>query len=172
MAEAIAIATVAGAAVSAYGAYAQGEAANQAAQYNADLQARNATIAHQQGAAQAALVRRRAAQAQGAAEAAYGASGVSQEGSPLEVLASSAAQAKLDEETVLYQSNLQAMGFQANEQLDRTAGDTARRQAQLNAASSFLTGVGQAGSNYMYAQKGSTLTNSPTAQKSFLGGTR
>ena len=165
MAQMIAIATVAGAAVSAYGAISQAEAQKQASQYNAALNTRNASMAYDQASAEAGIVRRRAEQAQGAAIADYGTSGVQLEGSPLDVLASSAAQAKMDEETVLYQGNLKAMGYQSNAVLDRMQGQNAVRQGSLNAASSLLTGVGQAGSNYAYATKGnSSFTDTKSVQ--------
>lgn len=169
MAEAIAITTMAGAVLSAYGAVQHADAAKKAAFYNADLNTRNATIAYDQASAEAAMVRRQAAQVQGSAVAGYGASGVQLEGSPLDVLASSAAQAKLDEETVNYRGNLKAMGYYSNAELDRMAGTTAVQQGQLQAASSFLTGVGNAGSYYTYAGKGASTSNSPAAQRQALG---
>ncbi|MGH8743488.1 MAG: hypothetical protein ACREUY_04340, partial [Burkholderiales bacterium] len=102
MAQAIPIIMLAGAALSAYGAIQQANAQKQASQFNAALNERNATIAVQQAGADALQVRRHAAQVQGAAVAGYGASGVTLEGSPLDVLSDSAAQASLAESTVRY----------------------------------------------------------------------
>ena len=53
MAQMIAIATVAGAAVSAYGAISQAEAQKQASHYNAALNTRNASMAYDQASAEA-----------------------------------------------------------------------------------------------------------------------
>ena len=172
MAEAIAITTLAGAALSAYGSIQQAEAAKNAAQYNADLNTRQATITYQQAAVESDRLRRHQAQVQGAAVAGYGASGVDLEGSPTDVLAFSAAQQQLDLETLNYNANLKAMGYTSNAELDRMAAKTAVQQGDLMAASSFLTGVGNAGTNYMYATKGSSTSTSPVAQRQALGQTR
>lgn len=148
MAVAIPILMIAGAALSAYGAIQQANAQKQAAQFNAKLNERNATIALDQAGADALRVRRNAAQIQGSAVAGYGASGVGLEGSPLDVLGASAEQASLDESTVRYKGTLKAMGYHSNADLEQFAGKTAEQQGYLNSASALLTGVGRAGSSY------------------------
>lgn len=159
MAVAIPLIMVAGAALSAYAAVQQANAQKQAAQFNAKLNERNATVAVQQAGADALQVRRQAAQAQGAAVAEYGASGVALEGSPLDVLGAGEQQAQLAESTVRYRGELKAMGYHSNAELDRMAGRTAERQGYLNAASALLTGVGRASSAY----DGSSASD-PTAE--------
>ena len=145
MAAAIPLVMLAAAGFSAYGAIQQAQAQKQAAQFNAKLNERNATVALDQAHADALRVRRNAAQVLGAATAGYGASGVALEGSPLDVLGASAEQASLDESTVRYKGTLKAMGYHSNAELERFAGETAERQGYLNSASALLTGVGQAG---------------------------
>ena len=145
MAVAIPFIMIAGAAISAYGAIQSAQAQKAASQYNAALNERNATIATQQAEADVQMHRRQVAQQEGAIIAGYGASGVTLEGSPLDVLAMSETQAALDEKTIRYRANLKAMGYHDNATLDRMAGKTAEQQGYLNAASQFLTGVGQAG---------------------------
>ena len=169
---AIAAITMAGAALSAYGSLQQAEAQKNAAQYNADLNTRQATITYQQAAVESDRLRRHQAQVQGAAIAQYGASGVDFEGSPTDVLAFSAAQQQLDLETLNYNANLKAMGYTSNAQLDNMAAKTAVQQGDLMAASSFLTGVGQAATNYGYATKGASISTSPASTRQALGQTR
>ena len=145
MAAAIPAMMLAGTALSAYGSIQQGQAGKQAALYNASINEQNASLAHDQAQQDALQVRRNAAQAQGAAIAGYGASGVTMEGSPLDVLASAASAAKLDEQTVLYRGKLKELGFRANATLDRMSGKTHEQQGFLNAASNILTGIGHTG---------------------------
>jgi len=144
----VAGASMTGAAMSAVGAVSQANAQSAASQYNAALNERNATVATQQAEAEATRIRRESNRVQGAMAAIYGASGMTVEGSALDALASSAAQAQLDIETVKYKGKLQAMGYHDSATLDRMAGDTAEKQGYLKAASEVLTGVGQAGASY------------------------
>jgi len=136
---------LAGSAISAIGAVSQANAAKAAHTYNADLRERDAIVALNQSSVEAARVRRAGAQAQGSILASFGASGVAtDEGSPLDVLAYSAANAKLDEETVLYNGRLAAMGYRSEAALERQAGTVAQQQGYLNAASYLVSGAGQA----------------------------
>lgn len=132
-----------GAALSAVGAISQGQAAKAAHSYNAQLLERDATLALNQSGADAAMVARKAAQDQGSLVAGYGAAGVAtDEGSPVDVLRMSVANAKLDEGTVLYKGRVKATGYYNSAALERTAGKTAQQQGALNAASYLLTGAG------------------------------
>ena len=155
---AIPIVMIAGAALSAYGAIQQANAQKHAAQFNAKLNERNATIAVNQASADAVRVRRNAAQIQGSAVAGYGASGVGLEGSPLDVLGASAEQASLDESTVRYKGTLKAMGYHSNAELDQFAGKTAEQQGYLNSASALMTGASRAGSSYATSNRRISVT--------------
>ena len=143
---------MAGAAISAAGAIQQGNAAKSAATYTATLKERDAAIATQQATQDAQQVRWAAARSQGFLLADYGASGVIAEGSPLDVLANSASQAKLDEETVKYKGKLQATGFMSDAALARYGGTVAQQDSQLKAASYLIGGAGQ--SSYAFARAG------------------
>lgn len=147
MAVAIPLIMVAGAALSAYGAIQQAQAQKAAANYNAELNERNATVALQQAEFEADRVRRASTKMQGAITAGYGAAGVFG-GSALDVLADSAAQAQLDIETVKYKGHLQALGYRSSAELDRFSGEVAEQQGQMRAASEFITGIGKAGATY------------------------
>lgn len=135
---------VAGAGVSAMGAKNQAKAQSDAALYNAKLAEQNATAARQQAGADASAQQRDARRQLGAMRANSGASGVTLEGSPLDVLESSAASAKLDELNIRYKGEMAATGYGNQADLDRQSADVAVSQGKMNAASSVLTGVGQA----------------------------
>src|ERR1043165_2962783 len=145
MAAAFPVMMMAGAALSAAGAIQQANAAKSAAFYNATLKERDAAIATSQSQQEAQQVRWASRRAQGSLLADYGASGVTTDtGSPLDVLANSASQAKLDEETVLYKGKLAATGYMSDAALFRNQGTVAEQQGQLQAASYLIGGAGQA----------------------------
>lgn len=148
MAVAIPFIMLAGAAISAYGAVSQANAQKQASTFNAALNERNATVATQQANAEAERIRRGASRVHGSMATGFGASGLTLEGSALDALGDSAAQAQLDIETVKYRGKLQAMGYHSSAELDRMQGDTAQEQGSYRAASEVLTGVGRAGATY------------------------
>ena len=141
---------MAGAAISAYGAIQQGQQAKKAADYNAQLRTRDSRVALDQANQEAQQVRWAGQRAQGSLLAGYGASGVTGDGSPMDVLAASVSQAKLDEETVLYKGRMKSMGYESDAALNRVQGKNAVQQSQLQAASYLIGGAGQAG--YAYAR--------------------
>lgn len=141
---------MAGAGVAAAGAMSQGAAQSSAARYNAQLSERNAATVSSQVAGQVARQRQEAELSFGSLLAGYGASGVStDEGSPMDVLRMSIANAKLDEHNIVYRGELQKMGLAESATLDRMRAKTAETQAIYGAASSLLTGAG----NAMYASR-------------------
>jgi hypothetical protein len=148
MAVAIPFIMLAGAAISAMCALKQAEATKAASSYNAQLRERDASVALDQAGRDAERVRLEGRRAEGSLLAGYGASGVTLEGSPLDVLAMSASQAKLDEETVLYKGRLKASGYSSAAELERFGGTTAEQQGTLNAASYLIGGAGKAGATY------------------------
>lgn len=162
MSEAIPVMMLAGTAISAVGAVSQANAQSAAAGYNAQLNQRNAVIAKQQTDAEVAQITRQSELAQGRMLAGFGASGLTTDGSALDALADSAAQAQLDIETVKYRGNLKAMGYHDNARLDEMAGDTAEKQGVLRAASEVLTGVGRAGASYSAGARRIQGTNTYT----------
>lgn len=148
---------LAGSSLQALGAVSQANAAKSAHYYNAELRERDAEVALQQASVDAWRVRQQDQFAQGDLLAGIGASGGSSEDS-MDVLRMSAANAKLDEETVLYKGRLKATGYHGDAALERQAGIVAERQGYLNSASSILTGVGQAGWASVRSSEGMRLT--------------
>lgn len=101
------------------------------AEYNARIQRENAKIARQQAAAEAERIQMMSRKVQGAARAAYGASGVALEGSPMEVLRDSAIEAELDVLTAKYQGELSARNALHAAALERWNASTYRWRAQV-----------------------------------------
>ena len=130
--------------ISAVGSISQGNAAARASRFNAFQNLRNAVLVREQAARDAAALNRRNRRQLGLIRANFGASGVQLEGSPLDVLASSAAEAKLDELTIIHKGELRALGFQESAFLDREAAENAETQGIFNAASDIFTGSGAA----------------------------
>lgn len=143
-----------GALLSAIGAISQANATQAASSYNASINEQQAATSLEQADRDAAQVRREGAQVRGSIVAGYGASGVvSDDGSPLDVLSYSAAQSKLDEETILYKGRMKATGYQSAAALERFSGDTAQEQGYLSAASYLVGGAGKAGASYAMTQR-------------------
>jgi hypothetical protein len=117
----------AGTALSALGAIQSGNAQARAAEYNA-------AAIQQQAASNEASIRRNATRVRQAQEAAVGASGIELSGSPLEVIADSAANAELDALTVRYGGDVRASQ-------ERARGAQARQAGYMGAASSLLMGM-------------------------------
>ena len=164
MAVAIPIMMVAGAAISAAGAMQQARAQSSASEYNAQLAERNAILARSQTEADLSVFRQQAELKQGSLIAAYGASGVTSEGSPADILAMSAANAKRDENMLRYKGDLTAMGYQETAVLDRMQGRQAIEGGNYAAASSLLTGGGNAMAGYTAATRGYGTPISPSVQ--------
>jgi hypothetical protein len=158
MAIAIPIMMVAGAAISAYGAMQQSKAQAEAATYNANRSERDAQMSLEQAGAEASMLHRRTTQQQGSLIAAYGAAGVTADGSPTEVLRMSAENASLDEQTILYRGRVKATGYGDETTLNRMGAKTATEAGYYGAASSLLTGFGRAGSSYTSASRGTPIT--------------
>lgn len=152
-----------GSSIQALGQIGQANAAKAGHRYNAELSERNAEVALQQANVDAWRVRQQGQFAQGDLLAGIGASGGTAEDS-MDVLRMSAANAKLDEETVLYKGRLKATGYSGDAALERQAGMVAEKQGYLNAASSILTGAGQAGATYVSSTRGIRLSRTAGAE--------
>lgn len=123
----------------------QGNAARKQGEYNAAVATRNAGVARDQANADASAQQRLAYQKMGAARAGYAASGITNEGSPLDVLSMSAANAELDKQNILYKGELRAMGYEDTGALDLARGKAAQKQGYVKAASAVF----MAGGEYM-----------------------
>jgi len=139
-----AIAIGGGAVMGAIGNLQKGEAAQQAANYNAQTDMQNASMAEDQGRTQIYSQQRSAAQTIGAARAQYSASGIdSGQGSALDVLEASATQAALDSSMIKYNSDVKAYGYRRSAALGIYEGDQAKTGSYYSAAGSLLSGAGQ-----------------------------
>lgn len=128
----------AAAAVSAVGAVAAASSQAKASRFNEQVANTNAQTAAAQGAEAARRQRILAYQTTSSARANYGASGVSVEGSPEDVLAQSASTGELDAQTVKYNARLKQSGFQNESTLDGMQASSAQSQGYINAASGAL----------------------------------
>lgn len=135
-----AAASAIGTVVSVFGAISQGQQAADAARYDAQVAERNAVIARQQAAADAQAQQRDARRRIGAARAAYGSAGVDLEGSPLDALEESAANAELDRQNILYRGRLREIGYTDQAASSRVAGSQAESAGYMRAGSALLSG--------------------------------
>ena len=127
--------------IGAMGAQAQGQSAAAAQQFNADLAGRNATLARESAATDAAIQERQSRMQLGSIRAAYGASGVTMAGSPLDVLEMSVANAERDRQQILYRGELKALGYEDTRTLSLFGAESAKKQAEFTSYSSLLTGA-------------------------------
>ncbi len=122
----------------------QGEAAATAQRFNAAAAQRDAQVARDQAAQDASAKQIEGIKKIGAARAAYGAAGITSEGSPLDVLANTASSIELDRQTILYKGRLKAMGYEDESTLDLMAATNSEKAGQEKASSTLLSGAGKA----------------------------
>jgi hypothetical protein len=159
LAAAVPYIVAAGAVVGAVSAVAQADASRKAANFNKDVANQNAQIAAAQGAEQARRQRILAYQQTSSARAGYGASGVSIEGSPEDILAQSAAQGELDAQTIQYNATLRGRGYKNEATLDQSQANNASKLGYSSAAGSLLYGAAK-GAYYASDNPGLTRTGS------------
>lgn len=135
------------AAVSAASSMKKGQQESDASAYNVAIAKRDAQVALDQGGLEADQQRRKATLTLGAARALYGASGVTSEGSPIDVLASSAANAEMDNQLIKYRARLRALGYTDTAGLDSASGAAAKSNGYTGAIGSLLGGAADLYSN-------------------------
>lgn len=128
-------------AVGVVGKITQGNAASSADTFNADVANQNAQIAADQGKLQLQQQQVDAYRKLGAIKAAYGASGVTSSGSPLDVLADSYTQSELDANTIIYNSKIKQTGYQNTASLDTYKAGADKQAGYMSAASTALLGA-------------------------------
>lgn len=129
-----------GTAVQVVGAIQQSSAASKADKYNAQVASQNAQIATDQANLQLTQQQRAAQLAFGSTKAGYGASGVTSDGSPMDVLQDSFTQSELDANTIIYNGKVRAAGYQNQASLDTASAANARTAGYTDAASKALLG--------------------------------
>lgn len=128
------------AAIGAVGAITNSQSEASADKYNARIAEQNAVGAMQQAQSTALLQQEQARRSIGATTAAYGASGVTMSGTPLDVLANSAATAERDRQNIMYKGQLQAAGYLDQASLDRASATNALNQGWMKAAGILTSG--------------------------------
>ena len=142
---AILVVTIISAAVSAYGAYQQGETAKKSAKYQSQIAQRNADIARRNAALQGIQQDRLNRLRLGTIRAAAGASGgVSDQGSVLELVADSAIQGELKRQDIIRAGEIKAAGLEAGSALTLFEGEAASTAGKVGAASALLGGASSA----------------------------
>lgn len=102
-----------------------------AAEYNARIQEQNASLARQQAESEASRLKIMSRKQRGSARAAYGASGVTMEGSAAEVMRDSFVTAELDVMNIKYTGELQARDFENAAEVERWNADNHRWRAEV-----------------------------------------
>lgn len=148
MAIAIPLLALAGTAIATYGAVKQGQAASQAADFQASQAKQNAVISTQQAGEDERAFRVFSRQQLGAISEGYGASGVSNEGSAQDVLESGAQQSELDALKIRYGGQLKAKGYQNTATLSEAESRSASAGGYLSAAGTLASGTAKAGYNF------------------------
>ena len=131
-------------AVSSFGAYQQGQAQAAAAEYNAAVSDRNATLARQQAGTEADDLERQQRRQMGSIRAAYGAAGIGLAGSPLDVIEDTALEQATDVKRVGYTGELKAIGMEEKAALYRAEADNARTSGTINAISQGVGAIDKA----------------------------
>lgn len=136
----IAVMTAVATGIQVVGALQQASAASKADKYNAAVATQNAQIAKDQADMQLRQQQTDSYRKLGAIKAGYGASGVTSDGSPMDILADSYTQSELDASTIVYNGKVRAAGYTNSANLDRAAASNATTAGYMDAASKALTG--------------------------------
>ncbi len=133
--------TIAGTAISAGGALAQGQQAQQAADMQAKAYQQQAQADAQASAYEQQRERHKQDLLQAAARAQVGASGVGLKGSPTEVLAANAREGQLDIAAIRYGSQLRQNGLQTQGQIAQYSGKQAKTASYIAGADALASGM-------------------------------
>lgn len=135
-------------AVSAFGAMQQGEATARAAEYNAQVNDRNAALSRQQSNAEMEDTAREHRRQMGAIRAAYGAAGIGLAGSPLDVIEDTALEQQTDIRRIGYSGELKAIGYEEKAALNRAEASNARTAGAISAVSAGVGGIERASAKF------------------------
>jgi len=129
-----------GTGLNAIGQIQAGQAQQDAANYNAQIARQNAVLARQQAEEEERRFRVTSRKELGAMRTGYGASGVTLEGSPMDILEDAAYIAEIDALTIRQGGRQKAMSYTNQARLDKLRGKTQKKQAYFGAASTALMG--------------------------------
>lgn len=119
---------------------AQGDSERAAGEYNAQIALDNARLTRQQAAEDERVFRVSSRKDIGAMRSGYAASGVTSEGSVMDVLEEGAATAELDALKLRHQGESKAKAFEQEAVIARQRGQAAQTRGYLSAAGSLLEG--------------------------------
>ncbi|MGJ4857072.1 hypothetical protein ACN6KF_003056 [Labrys sp. La1] len=136
------------AAMGAVGAIQQGSAAKAQADAQADAYRRQALIETQTGEYQAARRQDQVNNTMGTQTALVGGSGVTLDGSPSDVISSTASEGALDTSAIRWNARNQADTLNYQAKLSNISGKNAQTGSYFNAAGSLFGGLGQIGKMY------------------------
>lgn len=140
------IALGAGAITSAYGSYRQGQAAEEAGRFNAEVSEANAQAARDKAAYEEQLYDRKARQLMGRQRVLYAKAGVDiTEGSPLLVMATQAADVERDKWAIRYGGDVSATQELNKARIYRYQGKQGSMAGKIGAIGNIFSGVGTLG---------------------------
>lgn len=139
----------AGTAMSAYGQYQQGQAADDAAKYNAKMADYGAQDAQRRGEEEAAAIQRNASSLKSAQRAAQAARGLDVSyGTAADLQDETDFFGQMDAATARYNAAQQAWNYRAQGSLARAEGRAAKYEGMLGATGTLLSGAGQVASKW------------------------
>lgn len=143
------IATAAGTAMNAYGQYQQGQAAQDAAKYNAKMAEYGAQDAARRGEEEAAAIQRKASALKSSQRVAQAANGLDVSyGTAADLQDQTDFFGQWDASTARYNAAQQAWNYRAQGSLARAEGRSAAYQGMLGATGTLLSGAGQVASRW------------------------
>lgn len=134
----MAIVAIASTAMQVMGQIQAGKAQQEAANYNAQIARQNAVMARQQAEEEERRFRVQTRKELGSMRTGYGASGVTIDGAPMDVLEDAAYIAELDALTIRQKGRQQSLAYQNEARLQKLQGSAARTNSYFGAASSVL----------------------------------
>lgn len=140
--------SIVGGLMQAQGQIQAGDAAGDAYDFNANVSEQNAQQAIKLSAQDERRQRIHGRKAVGDMRSAYGASGVTIEGSPSDVLAESMASAELDALNIRYAGESKAANFRNEASIARFNGANARSSARMGAAATIIGSAIQTGAQF------------------------
>lgn len=142
------LATLAGTALSAAGAISQGQAAQDVANYNAQVARNNATAEQQRAAYEAGITRDRVRGIMAQQRAGFASAGLDpRQGTPVTVLGDTAKQGELDVLARLYAGESAATAYRNDANRFIAEGQAAKSAAKIGAMTSLVGGIGKLASS-------------------------
>lgn len=140
--------SIVGLGMQALGQQQAGEAAQDAGNYNAQIAEQNATLTRDRTATEERRYRAGTRRQMGSIQSAYAASGVTMEGSAMDVVLDSALTAERDALAIRHSGEIEAAQFESEAELQRLYGAQAAAGGRMGAAATLLGGAGRLAGRY------------------------